>query len=34
MDDAPYAARQWVDWFNFRRVLEPLGDMPLATPPS
>ncbi|MGH8527517.1 MAG: hypothetical protein ACREXY_25900 [Gammaproteobacteria bacterium] len=23
-----YATLEWVDWFNHRRLLEPIGDMP------
>ena len=25
-----YATLEWVDWFNHRRLLEPIGNMPLA----
>ena len=25
-----FAALEWVDWFNHRRLLEPIGDMPPA----
>lgn len=25
-----YAVLQWVDWFNHRRLLEPIGDVPPA----
>ncbi len=25
-----FAAFQWVDWFNHRRQLEPIGDVPPA----
>ena len=25
-----YATLEWVDWFNNRRLLEPIGDIPLA----
>mgnify|MGYP001826115723 FL=1 len=25
-----YATLEWVDWFNNRRLLEPIGDMPPA----
>ena len=29
-DDVEYATLEWVDWFNHRRILEPLGDIPPA----
>ena len=25
-----YATREWVDWFNNRRLLEPIGNIPPA----
>ena len=25
-----YAALEWVDWFNHRRLLEPIGNIPPA----
>jgi transposase InsO family protein len=28
LDDVEYATLEWVDWFNNRRLLEPLGYMP------
>ena len=28
IDDVEYATREWVDWFNNRRLLEPLGYVP------
>src|SRR6266545_3783645 len=28
MDDVEYATLEWVDWFNHRRLLEPIGDVP------
>jgi putative transposase len=30
MDAVEYATLQWVDWFNNRRLLEPIGDIPPA----
>ncbi len=30
IDDVEYATLQWVDWFNTRRLLEPIGDLPPA----
>ena len=29
-DDVEHATLEWVDWFNNRRLLEPIGDMPPA----
>ena len=29
-DDVEYATLEWVDWFNNRRLLEPIGDIPPA----
>jgi len=28
LDDVEYATLEWVDWFNHRRLLEPIGDVP------
>lgn len=30
MDEVEYATLEWVDWFNNRRLLEPIGDIPPA----
>ena len=30
MDEVEYATLEWVDWFNHRRLLEPIGDIPPA----
>ncbi len=30
VDDVEYATLEWVDWFNNRRLLEPIGDVPPA----
>ena len=30
IDDVEYATLEWVDWFNNRRLLEPIGDVPPA----
>jgi len=30
VDAVEYATLEWVDWFNNRRLLEPIGDMPPA----
>ncbi len=30
MDAVEYATLVWVDWFNNRRLLAPIGDMPPA----
>jgi putative transposase len=30
IDEIEYATLEWVDWFNNRRLLEPIGDMPPA----
>jgi transposase InsO family protein len=30
VDEVEYATLDWVDWFNNRRLLEPIGDMPPA----
>jgi transposase InsO family protein len=28
IDDVEFATLEWVDWFNHRRLLEPIGDVP------
>jgi len=30
IDAVEYATLEWIDWFNHRRLLEPIGDMPPA----
>jgi putative transposase len=30
VDDVEFATLEWVDWFNNRRLLEPIGDVPPA----
>src|SRR5204863_5200028 len=30
IDDVEYATLEWVDWFNHRRLLEPIGYVPPA----
>jgi hypothetical protein len=30
LDDVKYATLEWVDWFNNRRPLEPIGNVPPA----
>ena len=30
LDDVEYATLEWVDWFNHRRLLEPIGYIPPA----
>ena len=30
IDDVEYATLEWVDWFNNRRLLEPIGNVPLT----
>ena len=30
LDAVEFATLEWVDWFNNRRILEPIGNMPLA----
>ena len=30
VDDVEYATLEWVDWFNNRRLLEPIGNIPPA----
>lgn len=27
-EEVEFAALEWVDWFNNRRIMEPLGDIP------
>jgi putative transposase len=29
-EDVEYATLEWVDWFNHRRLLEPIGNVPPA----
>ena len=29
-EDVEYATLEWVDWFNHRRLLEPIGNIPPA----
>jgi transposase InsO family protein len=31
LDDVEYATLEWVDWFNHRRLLEPIGYVPSAS---
>jgi putative transposase len=33
MEAVEFATFEWVDWFNNRRLLEPIGNIPPATPP-
>ena len=28
IDDVSFSTLEWVDWFNHRRLLEPIGDVP------
>jgi len=28
LDDVEFATLEWVDWFNHRRLLEPIGNIP------
>ena len=28
MDDVEYTTLEWVGWFNYRRLLEPIGHIP------
>ena len=28
VEDVEYATLEWVDWFNHRRLLEPIGNVP------
>jgi len=30
IDEVEYATLEWVDWFNHRRILEPIGNIPPA----
>ena len=30
LDEVEYATLEWVDWFNHRRLLEPIGHLPPA----
>ena len=30
LDDVEFDTLEWVDWFNHRRLLEPIGDVPPA----
>ena len=30
LEAVEFATLEWVDWFNHRRLLEPIGDMPPA----
>jgi putative transposase len=30
LEAVEYATLEWVDWFNNRRLLEPIGDVPPA----
>ena len=30
LEEVEFAALEWVDWFNHRRLLEPIGDIPPA----
>ena len=30
LEDVELATLEWVDWFNTRRLLEPIGNMPPA----
>ena len=30
IDDVEYATLEWLAWFNHRRLLEPIGDIPPA----
>ena len=30
MEAVEFATLEWVDWFNSRRLLEPIGNMPPA----
>ena len=30
IDDVEYTTLEWVEWFNHRRLLEPVGDVPPA----
>ena len=30
LDDVEYGTLEWIDWFNHRRLLEPIGNIPPA----
>ncbi len=30
LEEVEFATLEWVDWFNNRRLLEPIGDIPPA----
>jgi transposase InsO family protein len=30
LEEVEYATLVWIDWFNHRRLLEPIGDVPPA----
>lgn len=30
IEEVEFATLEWVDWFNHRRLLEPIGNIPLA----
>jgi transposase InsO family protein len=30
LEEVEFATLEWVDWFNNRRLLEPIGDVPPA----
>jgi putative transposase len=30
LDDVDSATLEWVDWFNHRRLVQPIGDIPPA----
>jgi transposase InsO family protein len=30
LDAVEFATLEWVDWFNHRRILEPIGNIPPA----
>lgn len=30
LEGVAFATLEWVDWFNYRRLLEPTGNMPTA----
>ena len=30
LEDVEFATLEWVDWFNNRRLLEPIGNIPPA----
>tara|TARA_R110001606_G_scaffold79257_1_gene183100 strand:- start:13903 stop:14025 length:123 start_codon:yes stop_codon:yes gene_type:complete len=33
MNAVEYATLEWVDWFNHRRLLEPIGNIPARQKP-